>query len=257
MLASAHKYLVSLPLALFCLAMRPDVASLTPPPGRMRSLPNRTLWVWERPENLRSIDPKTTAVAILDGTIVLGTRISVIPRRQFYSIPQGIPRIAVVRLEAPGSIAPNLEPASVEAILDLASAPDLAALQIDFDARQSQRTFYRSLLRDLRRRMPPSLPLSMTALASWCSNDDWIASLPVDEAVPMFFRMEPGRRFAPPDAPELRIREPLCAGAIGISTHEPAPASLPNKRLYIFPDRGWGEDLSLISSISSVPRIQP
>lgn len=257
MLALAHKYLVFLPLALFCLAMHPDTANLTPPPGRMRSLPNRTLWVWERPENLRSIDPKTTAAATLDGTIVLGKRISVMPRRQFYSIPRGARRIAVIRIEAPGDIAPSSVPAVAQTILELASAPDIAALQIDFDARQSQRTFYRSLLRDLRRRMPPGLPLSMTALVSWCNNDNWIASLPVDEAVPMFFRMEPGRRFAQPDAPELRIREPLCAGAIGISTHEPAPASSPKARLYIFPDRGWGEDLPLVSSIDSVPRTQP
>jgi Protein of unknown function (DUF3142) len=257
MLAFARKKLVFLPLALFCLAMRPDMANLAPPPGRMRSLPSRTLWVWERPENLRSIDPKTTAVATLDGTILLGTRISVIPRRQYYSIPRGTRRIVVVRIEASGSIAPNLGPAAAQAVLDLASAPDIAALQIDFDARQSQRTFYRSLLRDLRRRMPPNLPLSMTALASWCSNDDWIASLPVDEAVPMFFRMEPGRRFDQADAPEFRIREPLCAESIGISTHESAPASLSNKRLYIFPDRGWREDLPLVSSIGSVPRIQP
>jgi hypothetical protein len=257
MLAFAHKYLVFLPLAVFCLAMHPDAANLTPRPGRMRSLPNRTLLVWERPENLPSIDPKTTAVATLDGTILLGTRISVIPRRQFYSIPLGTRRIAVVRIEAPGGIAPNLGPASAEAILDLASAPDIAALQVDFDARRSQRIFYRSLLRDLRRRMAPNLPLSMTALASWCSNDDWIPSLPVDEAVPMFFRMEPGRRFVQADAHEFRIREPLCAESIGISTHESAPASLSNKRVNIFPDRGWREDLPLVSSFSSVPRIRP
>jgi hypothetical protein len=257
MLALAHKYLVFFPLALFCLAIRPDVLNLKPPPGRMNALPARTLWVWERPENLRFVDPRTTAVATLDGTLVLGTRIGVIPRRQFYVISPGMRRIAVVRIEAPGSIAPDLAAVAAEQILDLASAPDIAALQIDFDARRSQRTFYISLLREIRRRMPPDLPLSMTALASWCSNDDWIANLPVDEAVPMFFRLEPGRRFAPPDAPELRIREPLCAGSVGISTHEPAPASLDGKRLYIFADRGWREDLPLLSSIASTPRTQP
>lgn len=257
MLALAHKYLAFLALAFFCLAIHPDALNLMPPRGRMSVLPARTLWVWERPENLRSVDPKTTAVATLDGTLVLGTRISVIPRRQFYAIPPCARRIGVVRIEAPGSIAPDLAPAVAERILDITSTPDIAALQIDFDARRSQRAFYISLLREIRRRMPPDLPLSITALASWCSNDDWIASLPVDEAVPMFFRLEPGRRSAPPDAPELRIREPLCAGSIGISTHEPSPASLVGKRLYIFADRGWREDLPLLSSIASTSRIQP
>lgn len=257
MLVLAQKYLVALPVAILCLAIRPDAANLTPPRGRMRALPAMTLWVWERPENLRAIDPKTTAVATLDGTVVVGARIGVIPRRQFYSYPSGTQRIAVVRIEVPGSIAPGLATATADSILSLAAAPDIAALQIDFDARFSQRSFYAALLRELRRRMPPNLPLSMTALASWCSNDDWIADLPVDEAVPMFFRMEPGRHSAPADAPEFRIREPLCTGSIGISTHEAKPASLVNKRVYIFADRGWRQDLSLFSSIAVTSRTQP
>ncbi len=95
--------------------------------------------------------------------------------------------------------------------------------------------------------MPASLPLSITALASWCSYDDWIATLPVDEAVPMLFRMEPDRRRARPDRPELRIREPLCTGSVGISTHEPWPEEMADKRIYIFADRGWRNDLSLLS----------
>jgi hypothetical protein len=223
----------------------------------MRTLPARTLWIWERAEDLRSIDPRTTAIATLDESLLLDRAITVVPRRHFYTYPVGTRRMAVVRIEAPGPINPNVEPAAAGAILSLASAPDVAALQIDFDARRSQRSFYTALLRDLRRRMPAALPLSITALASWCSNDDWIASLPVDEAVPMFFRMEPGRRFARPNAPEFRIREPLCASSVGISTREPAPASLTGKRVYIFPDRGWHDDLSLLTSIATSARIQP
>jgi hypothetical protein len=248
MFAFVHKCFAPLLLAVLCFAIRPDALNLAPPQGRMRTLPARTLWIWERSENLRLLNPHTTAIATLDRTVVVGQgqTITVIPRRQFYVFPAGTKRIAVVRIEASGPVATGLVPTMADAILDLTTAPDIAALQIDFDARRSQRNFYRSLLRDLRRRMPSNLPLSMTALASWCSNDDWIASLPVDEAVPMFFRMEPGRRSAPANAPELRIREPLCQASIGISTREPTPTSLENKRVYIFPDRGWREDFSLL-----------
>lgn len=80
-------------------------------------------------------------------------------------------------------IAPGLENRVASVILTSAE-PGAVALQVDFDARASQHTFYARLLRDLRRQMPPSLPLSITALASWCSYDDWIRGLPVDEAVP-------------------------------------------------------------------------
>jgi hypothetical protein len=256
--ALAGKSLGLISLFLCCLSLKPDALDLAPPSGRMRSLPARTLWVWERRENLCSLDTRTTAIATLDRTILLGRTVTVIPRRQPILYPSGITRIAVIRIEAPGEIGAGLERATAASILDAVTAdPTIAALQIDFDARHSQRTFYIRLLRDLRRSMPPALPLSITALASWCSYDDWLSGLPIDEAVPMFFRMEPDRRLAPPNLPQLRIREPLCSTSIGISTHERHAESLTGKRLYIFPDRGWHEDLPLLSESSTTQRIHP
>lgn len=253
---SARKTLAYAALAISLCALRPDAADLTPPHGRMSSLPARTLWVWERPEDLSSLDTRTDAIAALDRTLVLGRTATVVPRRQFYVYPAGTTRIAVVRIEAPGFINPDLEPVAASLILDtLAASP--AALQIDFDARRSQRDFYTALLRDLRRRMPSTTPLSITALASWCSTDDWIHRLPVDEAVPMLFRMEPDRRLAPPDLPWFRFREPLCQSSVGISTREPTPVSTAGKRVYIFADRGWRNDLSLIAQNSPAQRNQP
>ena len=244
---SARNLFVWAALAVCFGMLRPDVADLTPPGGRMHALPARTLWVWERPENLSSLDPRETAIATLDRTLVLGHGVAAfIPRRQSYLYPAGTTRIAVVRIEAPGAIDTALEPEAADLILDVLT-PSPAALQIDFDARRSQREFYTALLHDLRRRMPAGMPLSITALASWCSNDDWIGRLPVDEAVPMLFRMEPDRRFAPPDLPWFRIREPLCEGSVGISTHEPSPVSAAGKRVYIFADRGWRNDLPLVA----------
>lgn len=255
---TSRRKLLSLTLVgILCLAIEPDVPSLIPPAGRMNSLPVRTLWVWERPEDLRTVDPRTTAIATLDATIVLGRSATVIPRRQPFIYPATIKRIAVIRIEAPGLIAPGLESTAADLILGSVADPGIAALQIDFDARRSQHAFYASLLEDLRRRMPAPLPLSITALASWCSSDDWIAGLPVNEAVPMFFRMEPDRRYASPDRPQFQIREPLCMNSVGISTREPHSISLAGKRVYIFPDRGWGEDLPLTAATDPAQRILP
>lgn len=111
-------------------------------------------------------------------------------------------------------------------------------MQIDFDATRSQRAFYRALLFDLRRQMPANLPLSVTALASWRSYDDWLRGLPIDEAVPMFFRMEPDRRRAPASLAGFRIHEPLCQESVGISTTDAWPPDIAGKRIYLFPDDG-------------------
>jgi hypothetical protein len=242
---------VLLALAALCSLLRSDEfpARRGPLSQRMSQLPHRTLWVWERPEDLRAVDPATTAIAVLDQTILLGQDARAVPRRQPLTYPAGAVRIAVVRMEAPPNAQLGLaqQQEAVALLLQSAAQPGIAALQVDFDATRSQRGFYASLLAELRRQMPLNLPLSITALASWCSNDDWIAALPVDEAVPMLFRMEPDRRGAPADASWFRIREPLCTASVGISTHEAWPDAMAGKRIYVFADRGWRQDFSLLA----------
>ena len=257
MFALLRKPLSLILLGFPCFLIQPDPLNLTPPPGRMNALPRQTLWVWERPEDLSGVDPNNTAIAVLERTILLGRAAVVIPRRQSYIYPAGMARIAVVRIESAGPIAPGLEQTTAALILEGIDGPPVAALQVDFDARRSERPFYAAVLRELRRRMPPEMPLSITALASWCSSDDWIGGLPVDEAVPMFFRMEPDRRYAPADLPQFRVREPLCMGSVGISTREPRGVSTAGKRVYIFPDRGWREDIPLIAQSIFKQRTAP
>jgi Protein of unknown function (DUF3142) len=238
-------------LVVVCLSLRSDKVPRNgaEPSMRMNRLPHQTLWAWERPEDLHTIDPMSTAIAYLDQTVMLGVGDVSKTRRQPLSYPSTVVRIAVVRIEAlPGA---NLDEAqerqTVDLLLRSAIKPGIAALQIDFDATRSQRAFYGGVLRDLRRQMPTNLPLSITALASWCSYDDWIAGLPVDEAVPMFFRMEPDRRRARPDSAQFRVREPLCMGSIGISTRDEWPGEMDGKRVYVFADRGWRDDLPLVA----------
>src|SRR5207245_3835544 len=77
------------------------------------------------------------------------------------------------------------------AIARTAALPRVAGVQVDFDATASQRAFYRELLERLRARLAPGTPISITALASWCVGDHWLGDLPIDEAVPLRFRMGP------------------------------------------------------------------
>ena len=229
-------------LLALCCSIHSDVTPRLP--QRMIALPRLTLWAWERPEDLRDINTRKFAVAYLDQTLTIAAHVHKQPRREPLIYPAAATRIPVVRLETAPSAVLNEETRkeAVQAILASSSQPGIAALQIDFDATRSQREFYRALLIDLRHQMPPNLPLSITALASWCSFDDWLRGLPIDEAVPMFFRMEPDRRRAPASFPEFRIREPLCQSSVGVSTTEAWPPEMAGKRIYIFPDNGWYAD---------------
>ena len=228
--------LLALPLGL---AMRPDALPLVQ--SRMSVLPARALWSWERREDLRGLDARRFAIAYLDQTLMIDLSVHRVARRNPIKLPSGAVRIPVVRIEPSRHAvldAVNREEA-VRAILLSAEEPGIAALQIDFDATASERAFYRDVLERVRQGMPAALPLSITALASWCSYDDWLSGLPVDEAVPMMFRMEPDRRRAPADEYDFAIREPLCRGAVGVSTSEPWPARVHGKRVYVFADEGW------------------
>ena len=235
---------VSVALAALVCATGIHSDTLPQPTGRLAALPRVTLWAWERREDLHTLDTRRYAVAFLDQTLTIGLTVQSQPRGDLLALPATAVFIPVVRIEAPRSAVLNdlNRVDAVSAILTSARRPGIAALQIDFDATQSQRAFYRDLLNDLRRQMPPDLPLSITALASWCSHDDWLRGLPIDEAVPMMFRMEPDHRRAPPSVDDFQIREPLCRMSFGLSTTEPWPTDLAGKRLYIFADNGWRTD---------------
>jgi len=252
---------------------------------RAALLPNVTFWAWERPEDLRFLPRDQAGVAFLAKTISLETPTGnssadsaspfiARPRLQPLRITPGTQLIAVVRIEIPTSLrnsaslqenqsAPHSFPIFSDAqrallaseISDLQSIPGVSAIQIDFDAPASAHAFYASLLQDVRRKLPPSMPLSITALASWCIGDPWLAQLPpgtIDEAVPMLFRMGPDAASV---AKFLHSNNDFpvaaCRGSLGLSTDEPLSHDLLTakspyatfdpraKRIYIFAPRAW------------------
>jgi hypothetical protein len=172
--------------------------------------------------------------------------VSVRPRLQPLRYPPGAVLMAVVRVEPQDSDLPPVDAASA-AIAEAAAITGVRALQVDFDATLSQRAYYRSLLEYLRRRVPPSMPLSMTALTSWCESDGWVAGLPVVEAVPMLFRMGRGER------PARTFRPALCQSSAGVSIDEPLHKPPLAARLYIFNPRPWTES-TYRAAIREVPK---
>lgn len=216
---------------------------------QIRGLPRLVLWAWERPEDLRFMNPRDTAVAFLADTIQLrGDTAVARPRLQSLRVPDRAHLVAVVRIEAGQDAALNRSQIeqTATAITKAASLPRVMAVQVDFDATRSQRDFYRSLLLDLRRRLGPAEPISITALASWCLGDDWISTLPINEAVPMLFRMGAGTNEVVGQLSSGRdFRASICRGSLGVSTDE-RWASLPcGRRLYVFHDRPWTEQSEL------------
>jgi Protein of unknown function (DUF3142) len=216
--------------------------------ARLERMPRVMLWAWERPTDLRFTNPTEIGVAFLARTIRLRSgEVEIRPRLQTLNLADGTPVMAVARVETDAINRPSFSAQQREQLVaglaEMARLPNVSNIQIDFDALKSERPFYRDLIVDLRRRLPDTVSLSITALASWCTADDWLSDLPIDEAVPMLFRMAgDGKQIARRlDAGDDFIAAP-CRHSYGISTDEPRTGLDPARRLYIFNPDPWTKD---------------
>jgi hypothetical protein len=224
---------------------------------RLAGIPDRMMWAWERPEDLRFIDPEKIGIAYLAQTITLqNDDVLVRSRRQELQAPNGSYIMAVTRIETSKERGkkPDLTSEQLRRTADLVARtielPRVKAVQVDFDAVVSERNFYRRLLEILRERLGDKTPLSMTALASWCVGDRWFRDLPVDEVVPMAFEM---------GTDEQRIREfisngndwneKICRTSFGLLAGDPLKNSIDgSRRIYFFKTEPWEKaDLEPIS----------
>jgi len=221
------------------------------PAAPMASEPNLMLWAWETPEDLITLDPSKAGVAFLSREILLSSndpaKIQIRPRLQPLHTAPGTWLMADVRIETSSNFSateasPQLIAEISQSIVAGARSPAVRALQVDFDATASQRSFYAKLLKQVRADLRPEVPLSITALVSWCSQPSWLAQLPantVDEAVPMFFRMG-GPAVSRANAPKLdTVTLPLCATSMGLATDETWPAVTAVQRVYLFRSGPW------------------
>ncbi len=210
-------------------------------------MPPLVLWAWDRDDDFSFIDNRDTAVAYLAATLTLrGESVFLTPRHNPLSPPKGTRLVAVAHVEIDRHEPPVISDAQARDFAETLAAlhENLPGefLQIDFEARSSQRDFYVKAVTALRQRLPDAV-LSATALSSWCLNERWIESLAVDAVVPMFFRMGPDRR---------RIREYFanggdfqaanCRTSIGVATDE-LPRAIPaGRRIYAFSPRRWNAE---------------
>jgi hypothetical protein len=200
------------------------------------------LWAWERPEDLRALPPDV-GVAFLAQTITIGAAPSIEPRRQPLRVDPGVPLVAVTRIENPRpyrpALAGNEREWVVAQVMRSSRLPGVRGVQVDFDAVESQRTLYLDLLRAIRAALADDVPISITALASWCAGDRWLDQAAVDEIVPMLFRMGPDTAFLRGGARVPTLFDPRCQQAVGVSLDEPVAVLAHARRVYHFNPAPW------------------
>ena len=226
------KFAASLTL-LFALLAAPASAS-----------PALVLWAWERPEDLRAAGPGVEIAAMTGFVDLSGDRLRARSRRFPLLADPAARRIAMVHVQIdprrPLKWSPPLRARTASAVLAYAKAPGIEAVQVDFEVRASQRPVLMDVLHDVRAGLPPGVRLSMTALASWCETETWLSDAPVDEVVPMVFRMGPGGAALKAKlAAGGDFAQGRCRDAIGVSLDAPLARIPPGRRLYVFNPHSW------------------
>ena len=201
------------------------------------------VWAWERPEVLDAL-PADIGVAAVIGFIRLRGDAVVVARGRRFPLVLDASRpqpIGVVHIEIDQSASlswtDRLRTQVIAAALSFASG--YGAVQIDMEVRRSQHAALLDVLAGVRAGLPPVTRLSMTALASWCDTEDWLDAVPVDEIVPMLFRMgRDGARLRRKLAAGGDFTAPRCRSAVGISVDAPVTVP-PGRRIYVFDPRPW------------------
>ena len=223
-----------------------STSSATTGQGVVKSTPPQTmLWAWDMPEDLRFLRSSKVGVAFLAANLMLRDDSALIRlRRNPLRINPSTFPMAVVRVETDrrqrATLSETQRHRTGTLILEMVSTVKVKALQVDFDAARSEWRFYAGLLADLRSHLPADDFLSMTALTSWCGADSWLHHVPVDESVPMLFRMGADR-----EAVLARVTHggdflaPECRGSLGLSTDEMRVMMGVKGRRYYFNPQPW------------------
>jgi hypothetical protein len=212
---------------------------------RARQRSQLVVWAWERPEDLRFLGSEAE-IAFQSGFVeISGGGVRARGRRFPLKVARA-PETLLVHVQidhrSPLKWSPELRERVSGAVLHYAEAAPVRRVQLDFEVRQSERQVLADVLTDLRRGLPRGTLLSMTALASWCAHEDWIGTLPVDEIVPMLFRMERnGENIKKQLANGQDFRNHHCRAALGISTDSPILRAPPGRRVYLFNPHSWNE----------------
>lgn len=202
-------------------------------------------WLWKDAR----VPPFSRAeVAVVDRHIWLaGDKVLVRPGAQPRTLARATLVTPVVHVELdpldPPVTLARAAPRILDAMRSAARASTSGWVQLDLEARPSQRADYRQLVRDIRTAIPHEIKLSVTALAWWCRSGAWLDGLAADEVVPMFFRM--GRDNAALRAiiaQQPAALHPLCrAGSAGFSRQEKFAqvVTVRYRRTYWFDETAW------------------
>ncbi len=212
------------------------------PAQRPSVKPKLVLFAWDRAEDLTFLEPGEAEVVAWMSTLKLrGDGITFHPRRLPLRLPSHLEAQPIVRLESEGfalpaydQVIPRLAESSV-----VDSRRGRVPLLLDFDARESERDWYRGLLRELAK--DSARPVGITALASWCLTTPFFAPErpTLLTVIPMLYDMGPRQNALYTRLYRQKDLTPACRGTIGLATDQIPAWRPPAQTIYLFHHQRW------------------
>jgi len=243
--------LVLLAVGAFGRAVQQDARRPASPAEVAASLAQGVAWIWPDSNGPQGSGerPYREAAVLVESLVLRASGVERGGRQQSLALPAGARLMSVVHIEAAADAPADFTPVQREAVLAAVrrhagtAAAGAGLLQLDFEAPPRQREAYRALVAAAREALPANVRLSVTVLAHWCTQGDWLDRLSADEVVPMLYRLgahadDWRRRFEQGDTRLAR----RCRGpALGFATNDPPPPALLVRaaRPYWFDEAAW------------------
>ncbi len=198
------------------------------------------LWTWERSDDLSFASSEQTVAPLIATLIQVGNDVSFKPRRNPFKTRLGAKILPVFRLEAYKTQSLNVA-ACTQYLLGVIKSNNYHEIQLDFDAKKSQRSAYKELIDSLKKQMP-NLKISITALASWCVDDGWIETLDIEYAVPMLYRMgDDAHKIMHSFSSTLAWPVKKCQNNVAFEVQGTFIKPTRNAKVFLFNNKAWSE----------------
>jgi hypothetical protein len=147
-------------------------------------------WVWhasDAPSHYSDI------ALLLDHLVISGDDIHIRQRRRMLIVEPTVRVTPVVHVQTdpkhPSQLGTKHTTAIVKAVKRAATRSSSGWVQLDFESTASHQAYYLNLVSTLRTELPSTIKLSVTVMASWCTQSGLLEKIRAEEIVPLFFRM--------------------------------------------------------------------
>ncbi len=199
------------------------------------------LYAWEREEDLSFLkNYENVGIALFALQIDLyNDHIVSHERTTSVVAPPGKKIVPVIRVDIKEN-SPALPEKAIKLISNICNRSLWRECQIDFDFKETQKSFYIAFMNDVAKQLNKDIKLTATSLPSYCYQGDFYKTISVAYVVPLLIDVGADEGYLK-NVKKDPFQGEKCGTAIGVGTYQGTyPTRIfPRKEVYLFSNRAW------------------